>query len=151
MQTEEDYKRAFAAALLKLRDPIQAAMAVSGGDTRWSASVAVLWANDQEVKRFQDEIIEEFGENEFVPSSIDVKLKLWEIANSKAPATDRIKALEELGKMSGYYPDKSAKTAVVVNIPNVMRVPLQINDPQQWGDVATNQQKRLKELARDES
>lgn len=151
MQTEEDYKRAFAAALLKLRDPIQAAMAVSGGDTRWSASVAVLWANDQQVKQFQDEIIEEFGENEFVPSAIDVKLKLWDIANSKVPATDRIKALEELGKMSGYYPDKSAKTAVVVNIPNVMRVPLQINDPQQWGDVATNQQKRLKELARDES
>lgn len=151
MQTEEDYKRAFAAALLKLRDPIQAAMAVSGGDTRWSASIALLWANDQQVKQFQDEIIEEFGENEFVPSAIDIKLKLWEIANSKVPATDRIKALEELGKISGYYPDKSAKTAVVVNIPNVMRVPLQINDPQQWGDVATNQQKRLKELARDES
>ena len=151
MQTEEDYKRAFAAALLKLRDPIQAAMAVSGGDTRWSASVAVLWANDQEVKRFQDEIIEEFGENEFVPSSIDVKLKLWEIANSKAPATDRIKALEELGKMSGYYPDKSAKTAVIVNAPNIMRIPMQIDDPQEWGKAATNQQKRLKELARDES
>ena len=123
---DAEKKRAFAFKLLQNpTKPIEAAKAVFPGDMATACTVSVAWVNDPEIIELQQKLLEEYGEEHFLPSKADVGRELYKIGTQYAADNkDKIKALETFSRLMGYLGESSTNINNFMSTSNrVMMVP----------------------------
>lgn len=152
---ETTLKQAFAAALLRSpNDPFRAALQVFGSDTGRALRASQQWVLDSEVVSCQVKLLEEYGEEQFLPDKLALARAVFELAqNPNKPTDERLKAYELYGKIRGFID----RPAIVNNMDNrsihlttnkvmVMR---DHGTDADWEQKALSQQQRLVSHARD--
>ena len=101
--SEIKQKDDFAAEWIRSNDPFKAAIVVFGPDNAGRAlQASVEWTRDAYVIAKRAELLEEVGEEAFLPTKADLARKVLEVhENSRAPE-DKLKALELYGKLMGF-------------------------------------------------
>lgn len=152
MREDIETKTAFAIAWLREpEDAFKAAMVVFGMDTNAALLASTKWTNDADVLRIRDELLDEHGEDAFLPSKEDAIRLAWKMANNEYAGTkDRVAALHVFSELRGYI----TKGATNVNIDqsktvthNVLQVPMPATTAE-WQEKAKVQQRMLVENAR---
>lgn len=142
-------KDAFAAALLRSPDdPFAAALQVFGNDTRTAMFVAQEWVRDLYVLQKQAELLEAFGEDEFLPSKATLARDLFALARSTKDTKDKVAAYKLFAEVRGMIEKQTAIANVTVNNNRVMVVKDHGSDDD-WERVARSQQAKLIEHSRD--
>lgn len=153
--TELEQKKTFCIAWLRLgcdpEESFRAACQVFLTDTGAALRASMNWPIDAEVIKIRDELLNEFGEDAFLPSKGDATRLAWAIANDDKLATkDRIAALSLFSELQKFITkgsqtviDNSTKT--LTN--NVMQVPMPAS-ADEWQEKAKMQQKQLVSNAR---
>lgn len=115
--TEAD-KLAFARAwLLEPADPFKAACGIFGTDTAKALRAATFWINDPLVLDEKDRLLDEEGEDAFLPSKTDALQAIWELSKV-GEHKDRILALKLYAEVRGYMPKAAPAVAVQNNTIN---------------------------------
>ena len=108
---EEQFKKAFAAELLKLpNEPFKAALNVFGADSMAAMHAANYWVFDPIVKAEQDRLLEEQGEDAFLPTKPQIARELYELSQrERLTQADklRIDALNSYAKLMGWISDSA--------------------------------------------
>jgi hypothetical protein len=142
-------KDAFAAALLRSPDdPFTAALAVFGTDTRTALYVSQEWVRDLYVLQKQAELLEQFGEDEFLPSKATLARDVFNFARSTKDGKEKIAAYKLYAEVRGMIEKQTAIANVTVNNNRVMVVKDHGTDDD-WETAARIQQAKLIEHSRD--
>jgi hypothetical protein len=155
---EQEAKSSFAAELLRHPgNPFAAAQAVFGSAPE-AFRISVEWLNDPYVVARKRDLLNELGEEGFLPSKAELAHLLLDAANEKNYSgayrhelKDRTAALRVIAEMLGYMP----KAGVSVNVNNtvgnrVMVVPAFVSDDA-WERGLEVHQRKLIENARSTS
>jgi hypothetical protein len=150
VMAQELLKDLFAAALLREPDnAFGAACKVFGTDTISAMRAAQYWPSDIYVLTKQAELLDEFGEDSFLPNRATLARKIFELAETpNIDKKDKIKAFELYGNIMGYISKQTAISNVTLNENRVMIVKDFGND-EQWERAAVGQQTKLIEHSRD--
>lgn len=142
-------KREFAYALLKNPSScLDAALAVFPFDTSTALKVSDIWPNDPMVVRYQHEILQQEGEEQFLPSKTEFLTKIWDRINQPNPITDNdefVKLATLYGKARGFIEEKGTQ-ATSINIGESAKVMIVTNagtDDEWQAKAIANQQKLL--------
>ena len=142
-------KDAFAAALLRSPDdPFGAALTIFGTDTRRALVASQEWVHDLYVLQKQAELLEKFGEDEFLPSKATLARNVFTLATTTKDAKDRIAAYKLYADIRGMIEKQTAIANVTVNNNRVM-VMRDHGTDDDWEEVAKKQQTKLIEHSRD--
>ncbi len=148
---EREGKREFARLLLQYPgDPRRCAIilcaAVGIIDTNQITSIATRWVNDPDVIADRQEMLDEQGEDAFLPSRADVARKLWAIAETAGvEPDDQIKALKEYAALRGFV-NKDAP-GITVNVNRVMMIKDHGSDDEWERNLLTQQSKLIEHVA----
>lgn len=152
MATDDVLKDAFANALLRTpHDPFAAALQLFGNDTMKALQVSKAWVSDIYVLAKQAELLEQYGEDEFLPSKAMLARRVFELAEMpNKDAKDRLAAYRLYGELRGYI----SKDGTTVNVNatvnnNRVMVIKDHGDEGEWETKAQRQQTKLIEHARD--
>lgn len=105
-ETVLHYKREYAFALLKSPDDnLKAASEVFPQDPGVALKISNIWTNDNQVIFFQKEILEQYGEDEFLPTKNDFLKKVWDRMNKTNDDSDFVKLSDIYAKTRGFYPE----------------------------------------------
>lgn len=120
--SEIEEKKAFAIAWLKQSDPFKAAVDVFGPTNAGKClKVADEWPRDPFVLQCQKDLIEEQGEEAFLPTKAAAARKVLDIADGFAHADYKLKALRLYAEIMGYIVKPEAgdgpKNGGVVAVP----------------------------------
>lgn len=155
-RNESEEKAAYAALLLKERDPFKAALQLFPDNTNRALWVANHWPIDAEVKAEQERLMGEDDGSSFLPSKAELARDIWQrmqgttLANGVTiPPTP-----EEYAKLAKLYADVRGfieKPQTNVNVNNitqrVVEVPV-FQSESEWENAAARQQRELLENAR---
>jgi len=144
LMTEDQKKKAFALAFLRMPDePFKAAASVfpNAGEAMLAGT---LWVSDPLVKKYQMEALEQYGSAPFLPTEVDELKGIWEIANDKKTDADvRLKAYELYEKVRRGYFNKPD----VINQTNILNQGVMVikdkGTDADWERGLTNQQEGL--------
>lgn len=145
-------KDLFAAALLREPDnAFGAACKVFGTDTISAMQAANEWPRDLYVLTKQAELLEQFGEESFLPNKMTLARKIFETAETtNIDKKDRLKAYELYGELMGFMPKQTAIANVTNNVTqNRVMIIRDYGTDEQWEIAAREQQMKLIEHARD--
>uniref|UniRef100_A0AAU6VZR6 Terminase small subunit n=1 Tax=Pseudomonas phage Pavpe01 TaxID=3138545 RepID=A0AAU6VZR6_9VIRU len=138
-------KAAYAAFLLKERDPFKAACMLCPDDTGRALWHATNWPNDPEVLAEMERLRNSPDKLGQIASKFELARFYWDLAqDSKLDAKDRIAAAEKYGAVAGIYDPRQTNTTNV-NIENAPRV-MVVKDhgtDEEWEKKAAAQQSAL--------
>lgn len=145
-------KEAFAAALLRSPDnPFKAALTVFGMDTGAALRAANEWIHDIYVISRCAELLEQFGEELFLPNKTALARRVFELAEN--PATDKkdkIKAYELYANIRGFIEKQTAIANVTNNVThNRVMMYKDHGTDDDWERKAVQQQGKLIEHSRE--
>lgn len=152
---ESEEKAAYAALLLKERDPFKAALQLFPDNTNRALWVANHWPNDAEVKAEQSRLSEEEGDSfllskrEFL-QDIEARMKGTTYPNGTVVPT----TAEEYAKLAklyaetrGFIEKPQTNVNVTTNVQRVVEVPV-FQSESEWEAAAARQQRELLDNAR---
>ena len=104
-------KELFAIAWLQNpTDPFKAALSVFPGEVGVAISIANTWVNDPVVLAKKAEVVDELGDENFLPNKSDLARAVWDLAASDRAATeDKIKAYKLYGEIRGFIQGPTTK------------------------------------------
>ncbi|QBZ71722.1 putative terminase small subunit [Pseudomonas phage KP1] len=149
-------KAAFAALLLKERDPFKAALRLFPDNTNRALWVANHWPNDKEVKEEQARLMGVDGGSSLLPSKTELARDIWDRMQGKANANGVIvpPTADEYAKLAKLYAEvmtfiEKPQTNLNVNnyVQRVVEVPM-FASPEEWEKAASTQQTELLANAR---
>ena len=152
---ESEEKAAYAALLLKERDPFKAALSLFPNNTNRALWVANHWPNDAEVKAEQSRLSEEEGDSfllskrEFL-QDIEARMKGTTLPNGVTvpPTPDEYSKLAKLyADVRGFIEKPQTNVNVTTNVNRVVEMPVFANE-NEWEAEAARQQRELLENAR---
>lgn len=154
MKTEytQDEKLEFAYWWLKNpTNAYQAALIVTNGKEQSALEMATILCASREVQDLRKQLIEQLGEEEFLPSKLEMFHKLWERLDGSVNE-DFVKLMNLGCKLRGFI-DQPAGININNNIAltnnKVMQIPLMVNGSNnpvsldEWENVAMTQQQGL--------
>lgn len=101
--SEQEDKKAFAIAWLKQSDPFKAAVSVFGPTQAGKClKIADEWPNDPFVIQYYNELLEEKGEEAFLPTKAAVARKVMETAEGFIHVDNKLKAFRLYAEIMGY-------------------------------------------------
>lgn len=117
---ETPQKDAFAVAWLKHGDPFPAALEVFGHENGGVAILfSSLWAKDPYVLRKRQELIDERGEEGFLPSKAEIARKILAVHDAATFADEKTRALRLYAEVMGHITkdkiDDKKSAAFVLN------------------------------------
>lgn len=154
--TESEEKAAYAALLLKERDPFKAALQLFPDNTNRALWVANHWPNDAEVKAEQERLIGVDDGASFLPSKAELARDIWQrMQGTTLPSGVVIPPTpEEYAKLAKLYADvrgfiekPQTNVNVTTNVQRVVEVPV-FQDESSWEAAAARQQRELLNNAR---
>lgn len=138
-------KAAYAAFLLKERDPFKAACLLCPDDTGKALWYATNWAHDPEVQAELDALRGDTRNLGAIANKFDLARFYWDMAqDEKIEPKDRLLAAEKFGAVAGIY-DPKANNNTTVNVDAAPRV-MVIKDhgtDEQWSKAVESQQRAL--------
>lgn len=116
-----DEKRAFARAWLRQSDPFKAAVAIFGPlQASKCLKVADEWPRDLQVLKIKEELLEEGGEEAFLPSKSELARRVIDTADGFIHVENKLKALRLYAEVMGFITkpetDSGPKGAGVVAV-----------------------------------
>lgn len=155
-QNESQEKAAYAALLLKERDPFKAALQLFPNNTNRALWVANHWPIDPEVIEAKAALMADAGEMGFLPGKAELANDIWQRMQGTQTADGRTipPTAEEYAKLAKLYADvrgfiekPQTNVNVVNNIPRVVEMPV-FADESEWEAAAARQQRELLANAR---
>jgi len=147
---EDTLKDAFAAELLRTpNDPFKAAQKIVGNTIR-ALQMSQDWPTDVYVLKRQVELIEEFGEDNFLPSKLTLARRIYELGETTtASISERLAAYRLYADLRNFIekPSLINQNNLTVNNNKVMVVQ-DFGSDDQWEETAKNQQMKLVSDAR---
>lgn len=152
---EHEEKAAYAALLLKERDPFKAALQLFPDNTNRALWVANHWPNDPEVRAEQDRINNEnpdsalLSKREFL-QDIEQRMKGTTLTSGVTipPTPEEYAKLAKLyADVRGFIEKPQTNVNVTTNIQRVVEVPV-FQDESAWEAAAARQQRELLDNAR---
>lgn len=103
-EEDEKKKKLFAEGLLRFPlEPFKAALAVFPIETGKAAFITQFWPADAEVKAFQKELIDEYGEEYFLPNKATFAAELYAFfKDEKQQGKDRVAAAKTYAEVMGF-------------------------------------------------
>lgn len=153
---ESEEKAAYAALLLRERDPFKAALSLFPDNTNRALWVANHWPNDAEVKEEQARLIGEDEGASFLPSKVELARDIWQrMQGTTLPSGVTIPPTpEEYAKLAKLYADvrgfiekPQTNVNVTTNVQRVVEVPV-FQSENEWEAAAAKQQRELLNNAR---
>ena len=155
MAEKEDYsneKALFAIELLKEPDnPLAAALRVFPQHAHLALKYHKLWTNDLEIQQLQKKIVEEQGEEAFLPTK-GVYLKfLWESMERARVAQqygDLARLSDQYAKARDFYPQpkETGQTNNVLAVSNVVMMPTAVDNDTWFKDIESQQAKLVSDV-----
>jgi len=154
-RNESEEKAAYAALLLKERDPFKAALQLFPDNTNRALWVANHWPNDDEVKAEQTRLSNEEGDSfllskrEFL-QDIEQRMRGTVYPNGAVipPTPEEYAKLAKLyADVRGFIEKPQTNVNVTTNIQRVVEVPV-FQDESSWEAAAAKQQRELLNNAR---
>lgn len=154
-RNESEEKAAYAALLLKERDPFKAALQLFPDNTNRALWVANHWPNDEEVKAEQTRLSNEEGDSfllskrEFL-QDIEQRMRGTVYPNGAVipPTPEEYAKLAKLyADVRGFIEKPQTNVNVTTNIQRVVEVPV-FQDESSWEAAAAKQQRELLNNAR---
>lgn len=151
MDPEQQLKKAFAAAWLRNpKNPYAAALTLTKGDTFLAMSMSKQWIFDDEVEQFKQQLIDEKGEEAFLPTRCELIREVVDRAYDTNCNDEFHKLIRLVADMRGFI----EKPGVTINNNHqtnnrIMVVPMgQLNDngtvnADSWERTAISQQQSL--------
>lgn len=142
-------KRQFAYALLKNPSScFEAASAVFPLDPSTALKISNIWPNDIDVVRYQHEILEQQGQEEFLPTKVDFLKKIWERMEQPYPLTDNddfVKLANLYAKSRGFIEENKKDSGNTFNIGESAKVMIVTNagTDAEWQQKAMENQQKL--------
>lgn len=153
--TESEEKAAYAALLLKERDPFKAALQLFPDNTNRALWVANHWPNDDEIKAEQTRLSNEEGDSfllskrEFL-QDIEQRMRGTVYPNGTVipPTPEEYAKLAKLyADVRGFIEKPQTNVNVTTNVNRVVEMPVFANE-NEWEAEAARQQRELLENAR---
>lgn len=139
--TEIELKAAFAASLLRIANPLEAALTVID-DKGEALRMAFEWKDDPVVVR-EVARLREAGEVEaLLATKADAAQLAWQMAKTLPEGKDRIAALKLFGDFMEYTPKSGGQNVNVQVVNRVMEV-RRFDSDEDWEIKAARQQERL--------
>lgn len=148
MSDTED-KRAFALAWLRQPDDaFKAACEIWPNDTQKALKASSFWVRDPEVIAERERLLDEHGEEAFLPSKHDLAREIWKLTQDGL-REDRIKAMKLYAEVRGFIekPQTNVNVDNSKTTHNVMLVAMPASI-EEWQQKAVAQQKQLVSNAR---
>lgn len=152
-EKETELKWKFAESLLRNpNDPFKAAMAVTYGDTVAALTILSNWQNSIEINQMKAHLIEEMGEDAFLPTEAQLLRSILDRAERTIDDAHYAKLMGLVLDAKGYTSKAKAGPSVVVNNNTnnkTMLVPIMVNNSGQevnddeWEAQLIEQQQRL--------
>lgn len=138
------YKKDFAYALLRNpNDCFKAAQAVFPTNRVMALKASNQWPNDPVVITHKKELLEQLGEESFLPTKADFLTRVWDTMGlPTTPPADAAKLADIYAKARGFFPKADAQAAVV-NVTNKVMVVRAYNDEAEWETKLARQQEAL--------
>lgn len=156
VQDERDastLKKAFAAALLRFpNDPFKAALQLFPSNTLRALTVSQEWISDPFVLNAQSELIEELGEDHFLPSKLTLARRVFELGErERASQSERLAAFRLYAELRGFIekPGFTVQNNTLINNQNRVMVMTDHGSNENWEAKALEQQTKLVEHSRD--
>ncbi len=155
-RNESKEKAAYAALLLKERDPFKAALQLFPDNTNRALWVANHWPIDAEVKAEQERLMGEDDGSSFLPSKAELARDIWQrmqgttLANGVTipPTPEEYAKLAKLyADVRGFIEKPQTNVNVTTNVQRVVEVPV-FQSESEWENAAARQQRELLENAR---
>lgn len=110
-----NYKRSYAYSLLKNpEDSFKAALEIFPLDKSAAIKISNIWPNDPDVVMFMREILDQRGEDEFLPSKNDLLKKVWDqLENKYLEPSDFVKLADQYAKLRDFYPEVKKDTSSI--------------------------------------
>jgi len=140
---ESERKRLFAESLLKNpSQPFEIALKLFGSDTAGALRAAQEWPGDLQVIEHQKTLIEQEGEEAFLPTKSEALRLAWAMANNKVTVSqEQLTALKLYADMRSFISKVAPPIAVQQNSVMVIRDHGSYED---WQAAALTQQRRIK-------
>lgn len=153
MTNDVELKERFAAELLKTpENAFGAACRIFGMDTQTALRVSVEWVLDIVVLRKQAALLEEYGEEYYLPSQVELARKVWGLAiDDKADRKDKREAYKLYAEIRGWLKTGGGGVTVNNNVLNANRVMMlkDFGTDDNWEETAKKSQMKLVSNARD--
>lgn len=155
-QNESEEKAAYAALLLKERDPFKAALQLFPDNTNRALWVANHWPIDTEVKAEQVRLMGEDDGSSFLPSKAELARDIWQRMQGTTLASGVTipPTPEEYAKLAKLYADvrgfiekPQTNVNVTTNVQRVVEMPV-FQDEDAWEAAAAKQQRESLQNAR---
>lgn len=140
----ENRKKDFALAWLRNQsEPLVAAREIVGQNSVLALSILQNWTCDPVVLQYRKELLEEYGEESFLPSKADMVKKLLKEIESNHDPDIRLKYYKLCADIQGFLQKDSININTTVgNQTNVMLVPTSRSDDD-WEKALAAQQSQL--------
>lgn len=154
--TETEEKAAFAALLLRERDPFKAALTLFPNNTNRALFVATKWPTDPEFLALQKSVRENFDELSLLPTKAQFAQLILERMEGKRPDGSIIPPdTEDFAKLGKLFADvlgfiekpQAPSNSVTLIMPKVIEVPTHGTD-EEWELAAGKQQHDLLNVSR---
>jgi len=142
-------KDAFAAALLRTpTDPFFAACTLFENRIH-AMEVAKTWPYDLYVLQRQADLIDQLGDEAFLPNKAELARRVYEVAGAATDTKDRLLAYKLYGEIRGFI-EKAGGANVNVNVNNNrVMVVKDFGTFEEWEQKSIRQQQKLVEHSRD--
>lgn len=150
---EQALKLKFAEALLRYTDPYKAALKVTYNNTQAALAILSRWHYSAEIAQLQEQLKEEFGEEHFLPSEVELQKEMIDRARSAPDDSDYAKIMALVLDSRGMTSKAKASPSVVINNNQtnnkIMQVPVMVNalgapaSDEEWEASLIDQQQRL--------
>ncbi len=140
-----DLKQQFALALLTfVGDATKAAERVAPGNAYYAKYMAEHWPNDPYVIRAKKELIDEYGDDFFLPSKYDLGRKLTVIMDTCPDPTSKLRAIELYARIFSHLQPNGAINVNSNNVTtNKVMLVRDYGSDDQWEERALAQQRQL--------
>jgi hypothetical protein len=145
MTDELEDKKKFAAELLRNpQQPFVAALAVYPDNNNWALFVATHWPQDADVLKFQQEILKDHPETDFLPTEAELARAIWDKMNAKfTPIEDFTKLGKLYAEIRGFIKKTDTNITVNANTDNRVMVVKDLGTDEEWENKASKQQQAL--------
>lgn len=139
-------KALFAAALLRYpHDPFKAATMVYPKHMQACLWVMQEWPHDPYVLETQAKLIEDHGQDAFLPTQQELAHELYHTATKATMTEDKLKAFELYAKVRGFINKPAEPANVNVSLTNKVLVVREASE----GDVKARQAQLMRDMAED--
>lgn len=146
-ENEQEDKVKFAALLLHHPTyPYEAAVALYPNDIGRSLYIFNNWIHDPLVKKSQTALLDEFGEEHFLPSKADAARKIWDRAQAAFDDDSFTKLMRLYADVCGFIkrPEVNIDNRQVTIAPKIMVMPSLMNlEEDAWEQGLKEQQRSL--------